>query len=293
MSTTNKPTTTIGVDKYTFFNVISDDATGTSYGEGYTLRGTVEITPTDEGGNDTFDADNGAYEIDSYIEKPGHDIENADIPPEVDAMWRGLEADSAGGVSVGKTITPPYFGVAWRTLHHDGSYRYFRTYKGKYSFASNVGGKTKPSSGAPEHQTAKATFTAVHRDSDEQIYYYVDDKNMTPAQKAEIAQMWFTDMSYDPTTAVLGELTVTSTAGGSGESVITVAPTAGTGNTLVYKTDATTAPTVAYGDDLSAWAALPAGGTITAADGEKITVAEITAEGKAKKAGTATIVSGT
>lgn len=200
-NTIKKPSTTIGVDKYTFFKVEEDIADGITYGDAYTLPGTVQITPTDSGGNNVFDADNGQYEVDSYIEKPGHDIENADIPPEVDAMWRGLETDEFGGVEVGEETEVPYFGVAWRTLKADGSYRYFRTYKGKYSFASNVGGKTKPSSGAPEHQTAKATFTAAKTDYNGKLYYYIDDKNLTDEQKADISEKWFTDMNYKPTKA--------------------------------------------------------------------------------------------
>ncbi len=197
-NTVKKPSSTIGVDKYTFFKVEEDAAGGIKYGSGYTLPGTVQITPTDSGNNNVFDADNGQYEVDTYIEKPGHDIENADIPPEVDAMWRGLTADEAGGIEVGDETEVPYFGVAWRTLKANGSYRYFRNYKGKYSFASNVGGKTKPSSGAPDHQTAKATYTAVKTDYNGKIYYYIDDVNMTDEQKAEIAEKWFEDMSYKP-----------------------------------------------------------------------------------------------
>ena len=57
-----KPLPTIGVDKYTFFKVNEDSVSGTEYGEAYNLKGTVEIAPTDSGGSDVFDADNGAYE---------------------------------------------------------------------------------------------------------------------------------------------------------------------------------------------------------------------------------------
>lgn len=194
-----KPSTTIGVDKYTFFKVDQDTATELTYGGGYTLPGMVQITPTDSGNSDTFDADNNAYEVSTYIEKPGHDIENADIPPEVDAMWRGLKMDEVGGVAVDNKTEAPYFGVAWRTLHNDGSYRYFRTYKGKYSFASNVGGKTKPSSGSIDHQTAKATFITVATDHDGALYYVIDDTKLTAEGKAEIATKWFEDMKYKPT----------------------------------------------------------------------------------------------
>ena len=56
-----KPLPTIGVDKYTFFKVKSDDAEGITYDTAQSLRGIVEIVPTDTGGSDVFDADNGAY----------------------------------------------------------------------------------------------------------------------------------------------------------------------------------------------------------------------------------------
>ena len=56
-----KPLPTIGVDKYTFFKVLSDDETGTTYDEAYSLKGIVEISHTDSGGEDVFEADNGAY----------------------------------------------------------------------------------------------------------------------------------------------------------------------------------------------------------------------------------------
>ena len=124
-----KPLPTIGVDKYTFFKVLTDTAEGATYDAPYNLKGTVEIAPTDAGGSDIFDADNGAYETSSYIEKLGHDITNADIPPEVDALWRGLEQKN-GVVEVGNDTKTVYFGVAWRILKSDGSYRYVRYYKG-------------------------------------------------------------------------------------------------------------------------------------------------------------------
>ena len=193
-----KPLPTIGVDKYTFFKVLSDDETGTTYDEAYSLKGIVEISPTDSGGEDVFDADNGAYEVETYLEKIGHEIENADIPPEVDAMWRGVERTN-GAVVVSKSVAREYFGVAWRILKSDGTYRYVKYFKGSYSFASNVGGKTKPSSGAAGKQTAKATFTAVHRDYDDNIYMYVDqadiENNESFASVAEFEAKWFSDMS--------------------------------------------------------------------------------------------------
>lgn len=198
-----KPLPTIGVDKYTFFKLISDEAEGAEYDAAYSLRGTVEISPTDAGGSEVFDADNGAYATSNYIEKIGHEITNADIPPEVDAMWRGLEMKN-GLVEVGNDNKTVYFGVAWRIKKADGTYRYVRYYKGSYSFASNVGGKTAPSSGSPENQTAKATYTAVQRDFDGNYYAYFDEADLPEdVTKETLETEWFSDMNWYPTTGTV------------------------------------------------------------------------------------------
>lgn len=201
-STANrKPLPTIGVDKYTFFKLLTDTEEGATYGEPYALKGAVEIAPTDSAGSDVFDADNGAYDTEAYIENMGHDITNADIPPEVDAMWRGLEKKN-GMVEVGGIMPTVHFGVAWRILKSDRTYRYVRYYKGSYSFASNVGGKTKPSSGASEKQTAKATYTAVKRDYDDNYYAYIDEADLPEGlDREEFEQKWFSDLTYTPQSA--------------------------------------------------------------------------------------------
>lgn len=192
-----KPLPTIGVDKYTFFKVLSDTETGTEYGEPFTLKGVVQISPTDSGGEDVFYADNGAYDVETFIENIGHQIENADIPSEVDAMWRGIERVN-NAVLVSNKPAKEYFGVAWRVLKSDGKYRYVKYFKGSYSFGSNVGGKTKPASGASEKQTAKATFTAVQREFDDNIYMYVDqsDLELMPEINAieDFEAAWFSHM---------------------------------------------------------------------------------------------------
>lgn len=198
-NTNSRPLPTVGVDMYTFFPITNEDETGKiTYGTAVSLPGTVQISPTDSGGTETFDADNGAYENMAYLEKIGHELTNADITPEIDAMWRGLAKKENGLVEVGETKTP-YFGVAWRTEKSDGSYRYVRYYKGSYSFASNVGGKTKPSNGAPEFQTASATYTAVKRESDDMYYCYIDEADIPQSvTKEEFERQWFTTPDYEP-----------------------------------------------------------------------------------------------
>ena len=200
----NKPLPTIGVDKYTFAKLQEDTTDGAVYGQSYFLKGTVQISPTDNGGEDTFDADNGAYDVESYLETLGHEIEAADITSEVDALWRGIEKKN-GAVIVGSVPSNPYFGVAWRVLKSDGTYRYIKYFKGKYSFASNVGGKTKPSKGASDKQTAKASFTAVRRDYDSNYYVYIDQEDVEELIKTnkldsleKFEEVFFGKMGYIP-----------------------------------------------------------------------------------------------
>lgn len=197
---TKRKSATIGIDKYTFWEVMEDTASGTTYGPAQDFPGTISVSLTDSGGTEVLDADNRAYEAVSYTEKIGHDLENVDIPPEVDAAWRGAKVDEFGGFTYGKDTEQKYFAAAFR-LEKDGGrwHRYVRYYKGVYSFASNASGKTRPSSGAPEFQTAKASYTALSRDSDDAVYYILDDRDMTDEQKAEIAEKWFEDINYLPT----------------------------------------------------------------------------------------------
>lgn len=91
----------------------------------------------------------------------------------------------------------------------------------------------------------------------------------------------------------LGRIIVTSVAGStSGTSVISTAGAAVPGTTLVYKTGSS-ATTVTYGTDVSAWTALPTNGIITPTNGHTIVqVAAKDSSGKAKSVGQATLTVG-
>jgi len=92
---------------------------------------------------------------------------------------------------------------------------------------------------------------------------------------------------------LLDVLTVTSEAGGSGKTKITVTPTKLTGNSYVYKTQSSSAPEVTIGQDLSSWNAWDGVAEITATSTHKITIAEVNASKLAVKAGSTTVTSGT
>ena len=94
-------------------------------------------------------------------------------------------------------------------------------------------------------------------------------------------------------TPTLGSVSVTSdqTGASSGQSHIsTNGYTLGTGEKFVYKTAASTAPSVTYGQKLTGWTDLPNGGIITpTATHTKITVAAVDSNGRAQAAGNQTL----
>ncbi len=182
-----KPFPVIGVSDYTIFPITEADDGTITYTSAVKLPGTVQVSPTDAGGSDTFDADNDAYDVEAYIENIGHELTNADIPAETEAMLRGItRTNGVIDIDEASLLAPRLFGVSWKLLKSDKNYRYVQYYKGKYSFASNVGGKTKPSSGASEKQTATATFIAEKRDSDGGYYRFADTDGLTAAEIAKL-----------------------------------------------------------------------------------------------------------
>lgn len=93
-----------------------------------------------------------------------------------------------------------------------------------------------------------------------------------------------------PAGAALGELTVTSAAGtNSGDTKVTVTPELTGGNSYKYKVGAN--PSLPKYDQklTTGWTAWDGTADITAATGQKIVVAEVTAGNEARKAGSATV----
>jgi len=94
--------------------------------------------------------------------------------------------------------------------------------------------------------------------------------------------------------SVFGEFHALSVSSGegtaSGDTKLTVTGyTPESGESYVYKTNATAAPTVKLGDDLTGWTAWDGDDDITATNGHKITVAIKGTDGTAIAAGSATV----
>lgn len=194
-----KPLPTIGVDKFTYFPLVTELTTGSVYSQGTTLPGTVSVEITDTAGTANFDADNVAYESAAYTENGGFTLTNASIPPDVAAEWRGMPRMAGAYVQRGVS-RDAYFGVAWRVLISSGKHLYYKSFKGKFAFADAVGATTKPSSGAPTFKTSTATYSRLSR-ADEMQFAYIMEDNIEPLlgiSVAEFEEKWFTDGNYCP-----------------------------------------------------------------------------------------------
>lgn len=107
----------------------------------------------------------------------------------------------------------------------------------------------------------------------------------------------FANIAANPT--ITNNLTVTSVAGGSGQTVVTLAQPVPYGMTAYYKTNSGSATTPTYGEDISGWTPFVNGAAITATSGNYITVALANTTGVpggpayATQYGTAVVVSGT
>lgn len=91
----------------------------------------------------------------------------------------------------------------------------------------------------------------------------------------------------------MGTLTVASAAGTNvGDTKITITETLGSGNSYVYKTNASKAPTIGYGviPDYT-WTAWDGSADITATTGHKITICKVNAEGRAIASGSQDVTS--
>ena len=92
-----------------------------------------------------------------------------------------------------------------------------------------------------------------------------------------------------------GSLTVSTVAGTAavGDSIVSIAQQVPYGMKLMYKTNASTAPSITVGTALTtsdSWADLPANGLISTTNGHKITVALCAVNGQPVASGSATIV---
>ena len=134
-----------------------------------------------------------------------------------------------------------------------------------------------------------ADFNFTYADKNEgtlAVEFHAHQENVDDYDLAPFAIYYF-----DTDTTDLASITVASAAGSaSGTTALTLTYTPGTGESYLYKTDATTAPTIGYhGVPDYTWTRWDGTSPITATTGHKIAVISVNAKGRAVAYGSATV----
>lgn len=196
----------------------------------------------------------------------------------IDLMTKALAFDSAAALVAGMNNTMPVIGGTIVELDFMSDYDIAGGFL-KLEHMVERAGASIQSSDIPLFLQDQTVFKAVARyDGKPAIgegFVIVNYNNADPA----VTKTFATDYANTD----IGTLIVTTAAGASGKTVLTVA-----GNTdgavLMYKL-AGGPLSIQNGATLTGYTALPANKTISAATGEYVTVAELDAAGKAVKAG--------
>lgn len=141
----------------------------------------------------TLFADDGPYDTSATMGNIELELNMADIPDDVQAIWLGHTY--ANGMLVKKsTDTPPWVAIGYRSLKSNGAYRYVWLVKGKFAALEEEYG-TKGDSVEYKTPTIKGSF--VKRDCDDVWELKADSDAKSPS--TAIAT-WFTTVP-EPATA--------------------------------------------------------------------------------------------
>jgi len=195
-----QPLPTIGVDKFYFAPLIKDEPDGTiEYGESVRVPGLVHITFKPNSVSDTFYADNGPYTSAAQTGDITVDVDQADIPLALRAMWYGQKYEH--GVLEEGQINPIEMGVGYRVKKSNGSHRNIWLHKGK-AILPDEDAVTQGSS--VNFQTSKITIKCSMLVANGKYRRVVDDdsKDLAEGVNAEtIEKHWFTSPLWDYTKA--------------------------------------------------------------------------------------------
>lgn len=290
-----------GVDNLYIAEVLKDDATGYVTETPVYLSAVAEIGKQTDSSSEARYYDNKAMMV--VNSESADKITITMAPPTLDKLAKiiGKSFDSETGMLVESIRQNKYFALMYRTKGTDGEYRYVARLKGTFSIpeeansTENDGTDTKNSS--VEFTGIFTTYNFTKGKKVGNSWEPSSVKGVVVDTRYGLAnvQNFFTAVQTPDTvssTPTLGQLDLVVTAGTTtGKTQIdTVNPVTSDGNKLMYKLGST-AETVTYDADLSAWTALALDTDITASENQVITVAEVTkSTKKARKVGSATVI---
>ena len=166
-------------------------------------------------------------------------------------------------------------------------------------FATNPSGRLGVGLWGDPPEVDAGQFFPVSQSQPSPYVYVMQWMETDPAVLWTKASGLFMPVLYNPnsiwiatvTEPDMGTLTVNSAAGtNTGDTKLTVSPgKESTSNVYKFKTNATTAPTVEYGQNLRTWSSWDGASDLTIATGQKVTVAECNSDYRAVRAGSATV----
>ncbi|MCK5128344.1 MAG: hypothetical protein KAQ68_00720 [Clostridiales bacterium] len=232
----NKQSVRIGVDRFFYAPLISDEASGISYDDCVSVPGVTEVSVTLNSTIETFYADDGPFE--TFVNEGDKEVKislagmSADV---VSALTGASYSSTNGLIKDSKSDNPPNVAVGFRSQKANGEYRYVWIYKGKFS-KSDATAQTKSGSAAPQADsyTYKATMRVY--DGNWRQMLDSDDANcptgLTVAMLNDATTGWFSSPDFVPVAPGTPLSDVAATTGSS-SGEINLAFTAPSGATSV------------------------------------------------------------
>lgn len=265
------------------------DASGKPvFGESKKWPGAVALEMDAEGESTPFYADNIVYYTTVSNNGYSGDFESAMIPDEFSREIMGEYYDP-NGVQIENSLAEPSAFALMFQFEGDQKCTRHVLYNCKMT-RPGISGKTTEDSKEPSTDSASLTATPLSGLLENQA---ITRAKTNPNTASDVYNAWFDKVYIPPNdaTPILGSLTVSSVVGATdGNTKLTVTPPLSVDHVYVYKTGSgLTIPS--YDEDLFLWTSWNGTDDIPATHGADLIVAEVTVEGKARKAGITTVVS--
>lgn len=256
---------------------IADDGT-VSFGKPVPIPGSVSLTMDAQGDTENFYADNMAYYVTTANDGYSGTFEVALIPDQFrqDVLHETLDANAQMLTENISNQTSPFALL----FEFEGDVRAIRhVFYNCTCTRPGVSGSTTTNTKTPTTETMSLTASPLPNGN---------TKSRTTANTPAAQYAGFYDAVWQP----LGELVVESEAGTTaGDTILTVAPAAASGNSYKYQTGASV-QLPAYGETLNGgWTDWDGSEEITATSGQQIAVVEVNASNQAIAGGVTTVVS--
>lgn len=200
---------TIGLRDVHYALLVSDPITGTPvYDAPVKIIGAITANINPNASSGTLFYDDGPSDTAATMGEISLELNLADIPLEVQAVWLGHEY--IGGILKRKgSDTPPWLAIGFRTLKSNGAYRYMWLNKGKFSIPEE---EYQTKGDSIEFATPTITGAFVKRDNDDEWERTSDED--APGFNPSYISTWFLDpMTIVGTyaTGSYGSTTITAT----------------------------------------------------------------------------------